>query len=214
MSLKQVMDPQERMAELLFGLIMVLTCTGSLSVATAGDAQVHTMLIGALGSNLAWGLVDAIFFLMGSLAGKGRDLAIYKAVRKATDLSKARRAIADKLPRPVAAVLEPTELEAIRRRLIELPEPPKVARLELADLQGALGVFLIVFLSTFPVVMPFIFMRDVSRALRVSNGIAITTLFIAGAAYGRSLGRSPWGFGVWMVVFGSVLVALIMGLGG
>lgn len=202
------------MAELLFGLIMVLTCTGSLSVVTAGEARVHTMLIGAIGSNLAWGIIDAIFFLIDSLAGKGRDLATYRAVRNATDLSKARGAIADKLPRPVAAVLRPAELEAIRLRLSELPEPPQRARLELADLQGALAVFLLVFLSTFPAVLPFIVMHDALQALRVSHGIVITMMFIAGAAYGHSLGRSPWAFGLWTVVFGGALVALVMALGG
>jgi hypothetical protein len=33
---------------------MVLTFTGSLSVADAGRADVRAMLIGALGCNLAW----------------------------------------------------------------------------------------------------------------------------------------------------------------
>ena len=32
-SSKRVLEPNERIAEVLFGLIMVLTCTGSLSVA-------------------------------------------------------------------------------------------------------------------------------------------------------------------------------------
>ena len=38
---------------------MVLTFTGSLSVAEAGRDDVRTMLIGALGCNLAWGIIDA-----------------------------------------------------------------------------------------------------------------------------------------------------------
>lgn len=70
MSLKQVLEPQERMAELLFGLIMVLTCTGSPGIVTAGGAQVRTMLSGAIGNNLAWGIIDAIFFLIDSPAGR------------------------------------------------------------------------------------------------------------------------------------------------
>jgi len=39
-------------------------------------------------------------------------------------------------------------------------------------------------------------------------------LFIAGVAYGCSVGRSSWGFGVTMVILGVALVALIMALGG
>ena len=51
--MKRVLEPVERIAEVLFGLIMVLTFTGTLSVATAGDEDVREMLIGALGCNIA-----------------------------------------------------------------------------------------------------------------------------------------------------------------
>jgi hypothetical protein len=56
---------------------MVLTFTGSLSVAEAGRDDVRTMLIGALGCNLAWGIIDGVLYLMGCLADKGRNLMTY-----------------------------------------------------------------------------------------------------------------------------------------
>ena len=37
----RVLEPIERVSEVLFGLIMVLTFTGSLSVADAGRDDVH-----------------------------------------------------------------------------------------------------------------------------------------------------------------------------
>src|SRR4051794_17514649 len=80
-SSKRVLDPIDRVSEVLFGLIMVLTFTGSLSVAEAGREDVRTMLIGALGCNLAWGIIDAVLFLMGSLAERGRRLRSLQAVR-------------------------------------------------------------------------------------------------------------------------------------
>ena len=82
---RRVLEPDERIAEVLFGLIMVLTFTGSLSVAEADRADVRTMLIGALGCNLAWGIIDAVLYLMGSLSEKGTGLLTFRAVRKATD---------------------------------------------------------------------------------------------------------------------------------
>ena len=39
------------------------------------------MLIGALGCNIAWGLVDAVMFLLAALTERGRNLAILKEVR-------------------------------------------------------------------------------------------------------------------------------------
>ena len=157
----RVLNPIERVSEVLFGLIMVLTFTGSLSVAEAGRDDVRTMLIGALGCNVAWGIIDAMLYLMGSLAGKSQDLMTYLAVRKATDPHTAQRLIADALPPVVASILEPAELETMRRRLIQLPEPPARAHWSKDDWLGSIGVFLIVFVSTFPVAIPFIFMQDV-----------------------------------------------------
>src|SRR6185503_2644072 len=97
-SSKRVLEPDERIAEVLFGLIMVLTFTGSLSVAEAGRDDVRMMLIGALGCNFAWGIIDGVLYLMGCLAEKGHSLMTYRAVRAASDPRKAQRLIAGALP--------------------------------------------------------------------------------------------------------------------
>lgn len=213
-SSKRVLEPHERISEVLFGLIMVLTFTGSLSVAEAGREDIRTMLIGALGCNIAWGVIDGVLYLMGSLAEKGRNLKTYLAVRAAEDPQKAQRLITDALPPILASVLQPAELSVMHERLRQLPEPPERVRLGGSDWWGALGVFLLVFLTTFPVAVPFIFMQNVPHAMRVSNLIAIVMLFAAGVAYGRCVGRSPLGFGLGMVGLGGVLVALTIALGG
>lgn len=213
-SSKRVLEPSDRIAEVLFGLIMVLTFTGSLSVAEAGQAEVRTMLIGALGCNAAWGVIDGVLYLMGCLAEKGRGLMILHAVRNSTDPQEAQQLIADALPSVVASVLQPTELEAMLQRLKQLPEPPDRGHLNKDDWLGAGGIFLLVFLATFPVVIPFIVMPDAGRALRVSNGIAILMLFGAGYAYGKCVERGPWLMGIAMVILGAVLVGLTMALGG
>jgi VIT1/CCC1 family predicted Fe2+/Mn2+ transporter len=213
-SSSRVLEPAERISEVLFGLIMVLTFTGSLSVAEAGREDIRAMLVGALGCNLAWGIIDAIFYLMGSLAEKGRNLAVYRTVRATADPQQAQRLIADALPSVIASVVQPAELEAVHQRLLHLPGPPARARLVGSDWRGAAGVFLLVFLSTFPVAVPFIFMQNAMLAMHASNAVAIALLFVAGAGYGRVVGRSPWAVGISMVALGSVLVALTIALGG
>ncbi len=213
-SSKRVLDPIDRVSEVLFGLIMVLTFTGSLSVAEAGREDVSTMLIGALGCNLAWGMIDGVLYLMGCLAEKGRGLLTFRAVRTAADSKEAQRLISDALPSVVAGVLTPAELEAMHERLKLLPEPPEQARLHKDDWRGAGGVFFLVFLSTFPVAIPFIFMRSAGAALRVSNAVAVAMLFLTGYAFGRLTGRRPWLVGILMVILGSILVGITMALGG
>src|SRR5437667_12452878 len=81
-SSKRVLEPIDRVSEILFGLIMVLTFTGSLSIAEAGRDDVRTMLIVALGCNLAWGIIDGVLYLMGCLAEKCRGLLAFRLVRR------------------------------------------------------------------------------------------------------------------------------------
>lgn len=122
--------------------------------------------------------------------------------------------IAGTLPPIVASLLKAEELETIRQRLRLLPELARRAHLVRDNYLGALGVFLLVFLSTLPVVIPFLLVPEPQRALRVSNAVGIAMLFLTGYVFGRASGRSPWGMGLAMVLLGAVLVALTMALGG
>jgi VIT1/CCC1 family predicted Fe2+/Mn2+ transporter len=122
--------------------------------------------------------------------------------------------IAGALPPILASALQPAELETIRQRLGQLPEPPARARLRTEDWLGALGVFLLVFLATFPVALPFVFVHNARLALRISNLLAMVMLFLTGFAYGRAVGRRGWAAGIAMIVLGGVLVALTILLGG
>lgn len=213
-SAKRVLEPIERVSEVLFGLIMVLTFTCSFSIAESGRAGVRTMLLAALGCNLAWGIIDGIMYLMGCLAEKARSLATLRSLRKATDQQKAHSIIAGALPPMVASVLGATEFEGIRKHVEQLPEPPTHPRLSKNDWIGAAAVFVLVVLSTCPVVLPFVFMQNVLRAQRFSNGIAIAMLFLTGYAFGRCTGYHPRAMGLSMVGLGAVLVGLTIALGG
>jgi VIT1/CCC1 family predicted Fe2+/Mn2+ transporter len=208
------LKPIDRVSEVLFGLIMVLTFTGSLSIAEAGRDDVRAMLIGALGCNLAWGIIDAILYLMGCLAERSSNFAVFQAVREAGNSPRAQRLIADSLPPVVAGILQPAELEGMRVRLTAVPAPPPRARLDKDDWLGAAGVFLLVFLTTFPVTVPFMLIGNAATALRVSNLVAVVLLFLAGYAFGRISGYRPWWVGFAMVVLGAILVGLTIMLGG
>ena len=49
-----LLDPVDRVSEILFGLIMAVTIVGSLSIATAGQDEIRTVMMAALGCNLTW----------------------------------------------------------------------------------------------------------------------------------------------------------------
>ena len=193
---------------------MVLTFTGSISVAQGGATEMRTVLAAAIGCNLAWGIVDAAMYLMSNFTDRSRGLTTLRAIRRTRQPDAAHRLILDALPPVVAAVLTPIEVEAMRGRLTQLPEPSAFASLNRADFAGATGVFLLVFLSTFPIVIPFFVVREVGLALRLSNAVAIAMLFVTGWSLGRYAGRPGWRTGLGTVAVGLVLVGITIALGG
>ncbi|MBL7965081.1 MAG: VIT1/CCC1 transporter family protein [Flavobacteriales bacterium] len=208
------LDPVERSLEALFGLIMVLTFTGSLSVMSAGRQDVREMLIGALGCNLAWGVIDACFYLMGILTARGHGILLIHRLRKTKDDKEVAGIYAETMPEVVVDLLTPSERESLRQRIAALPDPKRRAWLTMDDLKGAVGVFLWVFIITFPVVLPFFFMTDAVMALRMSNGIAIALLGLVGHRLATYAGWRKVRTILFMVVFGCATVALTISLGG
>jgi hypothetical protein len=118
---KRVLEPYDRISEVLFGLIMVLTITCAISAAQAGSAKIHIMLYSALGCNLAWGIIDGVFYLLASLAERSQNLIALRAARKTTDPQQVQRLMAKALSPLVVSILQPAELEMIHQRLSLLP---------------------------------------------------------------------------------------------
>jgi len=210
----RVLEPVERLSEILFGLIMALTVTSAISVATADHIQIRTMLIAALGCNLAWGIIDAGMYLMARLGERGHNAVVGRAVRKATDRDQAHRIIAGELPPVFVSIFKPAQLEEIREHITQMPPSLPHPGLTRRDWQGAFGVFVLVVAATFPVVIPFAVIDDARVALRVSNVLAVASLFLCGYLFGRHAGLPPWLTGLVMVVVGAALVAIAIALGG
>jgi VIT1/CCC1 family predicted Fe2+/Mn2+ transporter len=87
-------------------------------------------------------------------------------------------------------------------------------RLTARDYLGAAGVCMLVILSTFPVVIPFIFIQDTRLALRISNAIAVILLFLCGFLFARYAGLRPWTTGLAMVAVGIALIGVTIALSG
>jgi VIT1/CCC1 family predicted Fe2+/Mn2+ transporter len=210
----RILEPVERVSEILFGLIMALTVTGAVSVATADSSQIRTMLIAALGCNLAWGIIDAGMYLMARLGERGRNALVAKAVRATAEREAARRIIADELPDPFSSLFQPEQLDSVKQKIEQIPASELRPRLRSHDWLGAFGVFILVVISTFPVVVPFIFIQDARLALRMSNALAVVMLFLCGFFFARHAGLQPWVTGLIMVAVGIAVVSITIALGG
>jgi len=215
---KRSLEPGERMGEILFGLIMVLTftLTAGLSV-REGSEGVHDLLVAAIGCNIAWGIIDGVFYVMGALFERGRQHRLVRALRTAPSEEAATAVVAGELD----GTLRGVSTEDARRqlyldiaRVVSRSSPPK-NRITRADLLGALASFWLVVLSTIPAVVPFLVFRDQPRfALRVSNGLLLGLLFLVGQRWAKFTGGSRWLTGLALTLVGGILVAIAIALGG
>src|SRR3954464_2840358 len=94
-ALKGPLDPTERISEALFGLIMVLTFTCSISAAEAGHEGVRTMLYGAVGCHLAWAVIGAAYYLLDRISARGQTIRTLRALREAQTPAAGQRMFAD-----------------------------------------------------------------------------------------------------------------------
>jgi VIT1/CCC1 family predicted Fe2+/Mn2+ transporter len=209
-----ILNPVDRVSEMLFGLFMALTFVGAVSIANSGTAEIQEMLAAAIGCNLAWGLVDAVMYLVRTITDRGRALTLTRSVRAAADVETGRALIRSSLSTVVGKLVTDTEIEPIRARIVALSSVPERPHLKWRDLLAAVSVFLLVVAATFPVVLPFVMTDDVGLAKNVSRAIALTMLFFGGVALGRYAGYGSWKVGFMMAGLGTALITAVIALGG
>ncbi|WP_040480768.1 hypothetical protein [Mariniradius saccharolyticus] len=209
-----VLSPVDRVAEVLFGLIMVLTFTGAISASTDSEEDVRQLLWAALGCNVAWGLVDAIMYLMNLAVERGHAISVIRKISKSENQKVMGDILRAELPPGIAGLMKPEELSKLGERFKEIPEPNGRNLITKYDLFVGLQIFLLVFLCTFPVALPFAWIDELKLAMRISNGIALIMLGVGGYLLAKYANFRPWLTALIYSLIGVLLVALTMALGG
>jgi len=211
------LDPNDSVGELLFGVIMALSITlGAGLVVHEGPEATEQILIGVLGCNVAWGLIDGAMYLMNIVLERSRKLHLVAAIQAAPSEAQALALIEGELDEG----LEPIASPAVRRNLYERAlVQVKAMELEGAgvrkeDLLGAVAVFWLVSRSALPTILPFLVLDDRFLALRVANLLLLAMLFLAGWRWARATRGNPWRVGTTLVLIGLGLVAVAIALGG
>src|SRR5512139_2083949 len=152
------------------------------------------MLIGILGCNLAWGIIDGVLYVLGQVFDRGRIRRIGFHLRQSASDDEARRMVAAELDE----TLEPMTDEPARRNLYDaivervrrVPAAPNSVTRD--DMLGALAACWVVFACSIPAVLPFLFLDDPELALRISNAILIGLLFFVGWRAALHTLVRPW----------------------
>jgi VIT family len=211
------LDPASRLGEILFGLIMVLTVTLSAGLAVdEGRAGVRQLLAAAIGCNLAWGIIDAVMYVMNCITVRSGKRRLIDAVQRAPNLNAALSIIENEVEPELQSMLEPDRADAFRRSILQhIPRAPVISSaIAKEDLYGALACFWLVFISCLPASLPFFFFSNPHLALRISNFLLIALLFLVGQKWAQYAGTNRLAAGAAMVAIGLVLVGIAIPLGG
>lgn len=215
--LNRFLDPAESLAEILFGLIMALTCTLGASLLMGIDREgLRATLIAALGCNIAWGIIDAALYVMGKIFVRSRNRRLMRAVHAAPDDTAALALVRDALEPRLEAHGREKDREQLYRSLhgIVVRDVPAPVRITMDDLQSALAVFVLVVGAALPSVVPFFLIGDPQLALRAANVVQVVLLFVVGFHWARSIGANGWWTGLVMMLAGVLLVGIAVVLGG
>jgi len=211
------LDPASRLGEILFGLIMVLTVTLTASFTVAdGRKGVRQLLLAAIGSNLAWGIIDASMYIMNAIVVRRGKIRLVEAVQRASDPGAALVLVKDRVEPELQELLGPEKAEAFSKSVLTHIVGAQITEriLTKEDFYGALASFWLVFVSCLPAAIPFLVFSQPQVALRVSNFLLIAGLFYVGQKWADYAGKSRLAVGSAMVAVGLALVGVAIFLGG
>lgn len=211
------LDVPSRLEEILFGLVMVLsvTLTAGLSV-SSGPEGVREMLLAVIGCNIAWGIIDALMYVMGSITARSRDALVLGDIRGAPDPEAAAAIAREEIGARMGPLVTPRVRDMLAADVVEAAgrvdlRPGRITR---DDVRGAVACFLLVFVSSLPAALPFLVFKDPTTGLRVSNAILIAMLFAAGQLWAAYTGTNRIAAGAFAVGLGLAMVAIAILLGG
>lgn len=194
---------------------MALGFTGSVRLGL-DEPDNEALFIGILGCNVAWAIVDGAMYLLGEIFERGRTARLARDVRAAASEEEARAIVAQEVASRLPIVEGAGGADSFHGWILGLVRqaPLDAATVRRDDVLGAVAVALLIVLATLPIVLPFLVVADPDVAVRVSNAVALTMLFLLGAWWGRIVGTSPWRTGAGLTVVGIGLVLVTIALGG
>jgi hypothetical protein len=216
--LHKFIDPPTSLSEILFGLIMTLTFTlgAGIVVKDEGADGARELLVAALGCNVAWGLIDACFYLITATFEREQFRRLGRRMRAVPDTAAAAALLKARFDDLLGMALAEGERELLYQRLAQniRTQPAIGGAPKKEDWVGALVSGLLVIFTTLPAALPFAFIDDAYVAMRTSNAILLLTLFATGFGWARYTTMRPWLVGTVFLLGGAALVLIAIPLGG
>jgi VIT1/CCC1 family predicted Fe2+/Mn2+ transporter len=211
------LDPSESLLELLFGLVMAFTMTaGARLLSAPNEIDVRELIIGLFGCNLAWGIIDGAFYLLGTLFDRNRRVRFVRQLQAAGDEAKALSLIKaefDLADEPEMPTEDKARFHSTVLRML-LKAGTRRAGLRRGDLVGAALIAVLVTAAAIPGIVALLLIPEAYAALRIANIAQILLLFLMGYGWAHYSGTNPWHAGLVIGLLGLVLILVAVALGG
>jgi len=221
----RLLDPIDRLAESIFSILILLSFTLAFRIIKLGDdptqhipsAYVNELLIGAAGATLAWGIIDGVMYALMAMFERGERHRLLHQLQSTQTDEEGIQIIADEFDYFLEPITGAQQRQMLYQDVLEhLREgKPQPVRLERQDIAGGFGSVLVAIIAVLPSFAPFlIFYNNPALAIRVSNVVSFTALFILGYQWGRYTGADPWRTGLLLAAIAAIMVLIAIPLGG
>jgi hypothetical protein len=212
------LEPSDTLAEVLFGLIMVLTFTvGAQLLSDEEGFDTRQLVAAAIGCNIAWGVIDATLYLLDTLFYRSRRARFFRTLRAAPSEAAALAAMQDEFGlEDVPLAVQPEDRARLYESMLALSAhaAPARVRLRREDYLAAVYVFLLVSATAVPGAIPLLLVKDSHLALRLSNLVLLILLFLVGYRWAHFTDARPWRVAASVTLLGLAMVLLAVVLGG
>jgi hypothetical protein len=213
------LDPSESLLEILFGLIMAFTITaGARLLSAPHELVVGELAIAVLGCNLAWGIIDGGFYLLGTIFNRNRRISFVRRLQGAANEAEAMKLVREEFEFELEdeQAISPDDQADLYAHLLNRFRRAKTARAHLhrRDYVAALLIVMLVTATAIPGLIFLAVVRDPMHALRMANIAQIGLLFAVGYGWASFTAAAPWLAGVIITILGLLLTVIAVALGG
>ncbi len=210
----KILNPLDAATFSLAGLVMAMSVVSSITVAsgsTDGMTSMTSVVAATAGCSLAWGIIDALLLIMGQVGRRAHANYIISRIKSAANQDEVEEIIGEILPKEITRGNISNQLYT---NLLSNLSETKLSGVKKSDFLSGLAVVSVYVAATVPVTLPLLMIEDPWVALRMSNLATILCLFATGVFLGKWSGIGPWKVGISSVIFGVLMTALCILLGG
>ncbi len=215
--LDRYLDPSESLLEILFGLIMALTMTaGARLLSDPDEIRRLDLALGLLGCNVAWGLIDAVFYLLGSQFNRNRRVRFTRRLQGAASDEEAIGLVREEFGLEGEPQASQEDREALHRSLLAFFRDATAERAPFSrdELMAAIIIFVLVTCTALPGLLPLMAVPSTNLALRIANALQVILLLGIGYRWAHFTGISGWRGAMIVGTLGVALVLVAVALGG